>query len=70
MAFNNFPQNDLNTTNLDWLIAKYISLNGKIDDGLVDYINSQLGDLFAETSYNPATETLTIKIQLGGAGNG
>ena len=69
MAFNNFPNFDMNTANLDWIMRVAYNLQNALNGGINDIIREELDKFFLDSMYDEDTETLVLVLSMEGEQN-
>lgn len=69
MAFNNFPNFDMNTANLDWIMGVAYNLQNALNGGINDIIREELDKIFLDSMYDEGTETLVLVLSMEGEQN-
>lgn len=64
MAFNNFPNFDMNTANLDWIMRVAYNLQNALNGGINDIIREEIDKLFLNSMYEEDTETLVLVLSM------
>lgn len=69
MAFNNFPNFDMNTQNLDWIMRVAYNLQNALNGGINDIIREEIDKIFLNSLYDEDTETLVLILSMEGEQN-
>lgn len=69
MAFRNFPDFDMNTVNLDWIMRVAYNLQNALNGGINDIIREELDKFFLDSMYDEDTETLVLVLSMEGEQN-
>lgn len=64
MAFNNFPNFDMNTQNLDWIMKVAYNLQNALNGGINDIIRDEIDKIFINSTYDEETETLILVLSM------
>lgn len=69
MGLNNFPNFDMNTVNLDWIMRVAYNLQNALDGGINDIIRGEIDKIFLNSMYDEDTETLVLILSMEGEQN-